>query len=166
MNLAQMEGFQWMLERINILADLPELDIPEYRMVFSYNGQLFTANFYKSENTLSDRVEYLSEEVDGETGFHSFKPSGLKSNQLLSQLIDGRFDKFHQTYVGKTNLQRPEVMFSVIKDFVSTLDGTPVSKFIYDLKSYTSTLEMPFIEPDEHDKLTPLFLVSSTELRN
>lgn len=166
MNLAQMEGFQWMLERINNIVDLYDLDVPKYQLVFSYNDQLFTANFYKSENTLLDRVEYLSEEVDGETSFHSFKPSGLKSNQLLFQLINGRFDEFHQTYVGKTNLQHPEIMFSIIKKFVSSLDGDPVSNFIYDLKSYTSNLEMPFLEPDKQDKLTPLFLASSTELRN
>lgn len=162
MNLAQMETFQYLLDSIQ---GIPKL--PNYDLLFSLNGKLCTADFYKHSTFPMNRASYYKE-IKRDDGFIYFDKQ-TPGNDFLITKAANKFEtpEFHNTYMGMLNLQYPEIIFRIFERFILSLeDGKPTSEFIYGLKSIDGTLDLPFYAVSSDDKLSPVSLVESKDSEN
>lgn len=153
MNMAQMETFQYVLQHANQLVD------KKYQLVFSYKGDLYTGNFYKTDG---HDVQWLHR-YQKENGFIAYNNLPVKSRHMVGQIGYGSaLSELDQIYLGATNINRPEVLFTLIKNFVSEQPvGDSTSNYIYDLKSLTTGIKLDFIEINSDDPLSPVSLFSN-----
>lgn len=162
MNLAQMETFQYLLDSINGIPNLPN-----YNLLFLLNGKLCIAAFYKHSTFPLARASHYKE-IKRDDGFTYFDDETPGNDFLITQAANKfQTPEFHNTYMGMLNLQHPEIIFRIFKRFILSLeDGKPTSEFIYDLKSIDGTLDLPFYAVSSEDKLQPVSLVESKASEN
>ncbi|MCT3395553.1 hypothetical protein [Lentilactobacillus hilgardii] len=168
MKLAQMEGFQWILDSINQIQSDPQRGFTQtnYQLLFSYKDILYTGEFFKTA-AFPDNIEFFKEKVRPSDGFHYFEKSPLKPEQLLYKLSRGQeLQDFYKTTVGYSNIKKPEFTFYLISEFIGGLDGSPVTPYIYNLKQYSSDLILTFIKPDEDAEFTPVSLINREASKN
>lgn len=153
MNMAQMETFQYVLQHANQLVD------KKYQLIFLYNGDLCTGNFYKA---VGSEIQWLNR-YQRENGFIAYNDLPIKDRHMVYQAEYGpALSEFDQIYLGATNINRPEVLFTLIKNFVSEQPvGDSTSNYIYDLKSLTTGIKLDFIEINSDDQLSPVSLFSN-----
>lgn len=153
MKMAQMETFQYVLHHAN------QLGHKKYQLVFLYKGDLYTGNFYK---TIGSDIQWLHSYTT-ENGFITYTDLSVKTRHMVYQVEYGpALDTFDQVYLGLSNINRPEVLFTLIKNFVSEQPvGDSTSNYIYDLKSLTTGIKLDFIEINSDDQISPVSLFSN-----
>ncbi|GAA3611339.1 hypothetical protein [Secundilactobacillus similis] len=162
MNHAQMEAFQYLVNKANELFPLTRnLKNNHFDLVFSYQDHLFTGDFYQS-STMPSGIQYFEEQIN-DHGYHWFKETEITYSYLIYKLISGELgEKFHTQYLGELNLTRSDIFFKEIFDFVHDLEGDPVTPFVYNVKGYNSELELPFLMPESDAVFTPITLITTT----
>ena len=159
MNHAQMEAFQYLLEICNLEASTAQISFNK-QLVFKYNDNLWTGSFYKQSKS-SLKIESLQEQVTVEN-YHYFEDKPLESTHLLKSLTSSSNQtEFASQYLGKMNLERPELIFLEIRDFVENMEGNPVNTFIYDLKELDGNLQLPFISTYPDSVFEPVSLINT-----
>ncbi|ARW21827.1 hypothetical protein [Levilactobacillus brevis] len=153
MNMAQMETFQYVLQHAN------ELGNKKYQLVFLYKGDLYTGNFYK---TIGADIQWL-QSYTKENGFIAYIDHSVNTCHMVYQVEYGNaLDTFDKVYLGLSNINRSEVLFTLIKNFISEQPvGDSTSNYIYDLKSLTTGIKLDFIEINSNDQLSPVSLFSN-----
>ncbi|GAX06984.1 hypothetical protein IWT25_02332 [Secundilactobacillus pentosiphilus] len=154
MTHAQMEAFQYLLQWINKLVK------PNYILLFKYNDSLMTGKFYKeSVEGLPSGIQNLRLIRNSEES-QWYGEREITNSHLLFNFINGsRLQDFSDKYNIRLNLKYPEILFMEISQFVSNLEGDPVSQFTYDVKNEESGLKIPFLMTDSNSVFEPISLL-------